>query len=392
MSTPKHRLQTTKIMKTKIFTIAILIFLSTISAFAQTTKPRFIHEPDLRKILPKFLNSQGFLDPQFAELTAKPSPYYSDFYGIQALANTTKEGIKRNFVPKFAEIAAEDEQTITLKFKNGWTGKFYPNSSLKTFGIEVKFDHVELSGDTWLELQKNLADFFNILKTAKLEKRYLIPNPHYKDEQIVAKQLAKKNQIQVRVATIAEMQNEKKSVLLYPEGVHGDVEAYQKLKTNVLDKEKFDWIAMEMLMPSQQKDLDIFINSVENSPEHLRTRKVLLEYFKDAWNGRKGPKTSAEENYYFKIVELMRAKKTRVIGVEKASAEYIFFRYGENKFGGAVRSLWWAQLLPKTGQGLIFGGSGHFTIPNAINFQDFQARLNPKMKMFSLEEIKIRKN
>lgn len=379
-------------MRHTLLTAIILIVLSSISAFAQTTKPRFIHEPDLRKMLPKFLNSQGFLDPKFAEAVSKPSHYYSDFYGIQALANTTKDGIKRDFVSKFAEVVTEDENTITLKFKNGWTGKFYPNSSVKTFGIEIKFDHVEVSGDTWQDLQKNLADFFNILKTAKLEKRYLIPNPHYKDEQIVAKQLAKKNQIQVKVAPIAEMQNEKKSVLLYPEGVHGDVEAYQKLKANVLDKEKFDWVAMEMLMPSQQKDLDIFINSAENSPEYLRTRKVLLDYFKDAWNGRRGPKTSAEENYYFKIVEQMRQQKTRVIGIEKSSAEFIFFRYGENKFGAAVRSLWWAQLLPKTGKGLIFGGSGHFTIPNAINFQDFQLMLNPKMKMFTLEEIKIRKN
>jgi hypothetical protein len=380
-------------MKNKLLTAIILIVLTSVFVFGQAVKPRFVHEPDLKKMLPKFLNSQGFLDPKFAETVSKASLYYTDFYGIQVLKDTTKESIKRDFVPKCAEVTAEDENTITLKFKNGWTGKFYPNSMLKSFGIELKYDHVEVSGDTWTELQKNLSDFFAILKISKLEKRYLIPNPHYKDEQIVAKQLAKKPQpLQIKVAPLSEFQNETNAVLLYPEGVHGNLEGYNKLKTEVLDKQKFDWIGLEMLMPSQQKDLDIFINAPENSPEHLRTRKVFLDYFKDSWNGRSGPKVAPEKLYYFKILEQMRANKTRVLGVEKTSAEYIFFRYGENKFGAAVRSLWWAQALPKTGKGLIFGGSGHFTLGDGIDFQDFQAMLNPKMKMYSLQEIKTRKN
>lgn len=384
-------------MKTKLFTIAILIFLSSILAFSQSVKPRFVHEPDLKLLLPKFLNSQGFMDPAFADATAKPSYYYSDFYGLQALADTTKEGIKRDFVPKLAEVTGEDENTITLKFKSGWTGKFYPNSSLKVVGIETKWDHVEVSGNTWQDLQKNLADFFDILKKNKLEKRYLRINPHYKDELVVYKQLTKHAQpAQIKVAPLAEFQKEKDAILLYPERVHGIVKGYEELKANVLDKQKFDWAALEMLPSSMQKDVDIYVKSPDNSPEYQRARKVLLDYFKDNWNGRAGPKTTAEENYYFKIVEQMRANKTRLIAMEKAiegsGAEYIFFRYGENKFGGAVRSYWWAKALPKTGKGLVFGGSGHFTGADSINFQDFQMLLNPKAKLFAIGEIKIRKN
>jgi hypothetical protein len=380
-------------MRYKVVTALILIVLSSLSAFAQTSKPRFVHEPDLRKMLPKFLTPQGFLDPKFAEAVARPSRYYSDFYGIQALLSITKEGLKRDFVPKLAEVAAEDENSITLKFKSGWTAKFYPHSTLKIMGVETPMDHVEVSGETWMDLQKNLADFYEILRQNKLEKRYLHVNPDYRDEQTVYEHLTKKPaRAPIKVAALGEFQNEKNALLLYPEGVHGNLKGYEKLKADVLDKQKFDWIAMEMLPPSMQKDLDIFVKSANSSPEYQRTRKVLLDYFKDSWNGRGGPKTAPEDNYYFKIVEQMRAQKTRVVGVEKASAEYIFFRYGENKFGGAVRSLWWAQLLPKTGRGLIFGGSGHFTDKDPINFQDFQDRLNPKMKMFALEEIKVRNN
>lgn len=383
-------------MKNIIFTIVFLILLSGL-AFAQATKPRFVHEPDLGKTLAKFLTPQGFLDPKFADATAKPSRYYSDFYGLQALADTTKEGIKRDFVPKLAEVVAEDENTLTLKFKNGYTGKFYPNSSLKVIGIETKWDHVEISGETWQDLLKNLADFLNILSKNKIEKKYLRINPYYGDEVKVYKQLTKHSApAQIKVAPLDEFQIEKNAVLLYPERVHGILKGYEELKANVLDKQKFDWMALEMLPSSMQKDVDIYVKSADNSPEYVRTRKVLLDYFKDNWNGRAGPKTTAEENYYFKIVEQMRTNKTRVIAMEKAieknGAEYIFFRYGENKFGGAVRSYWWAKALPKTGKGLVYGGSGHFTGGDSINFQDFQAMLNPKMKMFSIEEIKIRKN
>jgi hypothetical protein len=376
-------------MKYKLFTTIILIVLSSVFTFAQTTKPRFVHEPDLRKVLPKFLTPQGFLDPKYPEAVAKPSKYYTDFYGIHALADTTKDDIKRDFVPKFAEVTAEDENTISLKFKDGFSGKFYPHSAFKVMGITVNFDTVEISGDTWVEMRKNIDSFTKLLETNKLAKKYLRPNPYFKDEQLVFNQISKKG-IMPKVANFAEMQSEKNSLLIYPERVHGNVKDYEKFKADVLDKAQFDWIALEMLIPSQQKDLDVFINAPENSPEHLQTRKVLLGYFKDAWNGRAGPKTTAEENYYFKIVEQMRAKKTRVIAIEAATAEYLFFRNGETKFGAAVRSYWWAKLLPKKGKGLIFGGLAHFNDKDAINFQDFQAMLNPKLKMFVLEALKVR--
>ncbi len=387
--------------KAKLFISLAIVGLLLGAVFAQKSKssaevkPRFVHEPDLKTTLAKFLTPQGFLDPTFADATAKPSRFYSDFYGIQALADTTKEGIKRDFVPKFAEVVAEDENTITLKFKGGWSGRFYINASLKVLGIETKWDHVEVSGDTWQELLKNLGAFLDILNKNNLEKKYLRINPHYKDELVVYKQLTTNPPpVQVKVVPLAEFQNEKDAVLLYPEGVHGILKGYEELKADVLDKQKFDWMAMEMLGSSMQKDLDVYVRSVDNSPEYLRTRKVLLDYFKDNWNGRAGPKTTAEENYYFKIVEQMRANKTRLIAMEKAiekmGAEYIFFRYGENKFGAAVRSYWWATLLPKSGRGLVFGGSGHFTVSGPINFQDMETLVNPKMKMFALKPIKAR--
>ncbi len=376
----------------KLIPVLLIVAALASAAFAQAAKPRVAHEIDMRKSVPRFLTSQGFLDPKFAEAVAKPSPYLTDFYGVQALADTTKEGIKRDFVPKDAEVVAEDENTLELKFKNGYTGKFYIHATMKAVGLEVAYDHVEISGATWPELLKNLDDFRGIIQANKWEKRYFRPNPFYQDELAVAKQMAK-NAAPMHLAaspTLAEFQKETNAVLIYPEAVHGIVKGYEKFKADVLDKAQFNWLALEMLMPTQQKDLDAFVKAADGSPEYERMRKVLLTYFTDAWNGRAGPKTKPEDNYYFKIVEQMRARKIRVIGVEASTLEYIFFRYGENKFGGAVRSYQWAKALPKTGRGVLFGGSGHFTDPTPINFQDLLATLNPKLKQFVMEPLKMR--
>lgn len=362
------------------------------AAFAQTAKPRVAHEIDLRKSLPRFLTAQGFLDPKFAEATAKPSPYLTDFYGVQALRDLTKESLKRDFVPKFAEVVAEDDNTLEMKFKNGYTGKFYLHATMNAAGQSVPRDHVEISGAAWPELLKNLDDFRGIIQANKWEKRYFIPNPFYQEELAVAKQMAKNATLVLPTTspTLAEFQKEANAVLIYPEGVHGNVKGYEKFKADVLDKAQFNWLALEMLTPPQQKDLDAFVKAADGSPEYERTRKVLLTYFTDAWNGRAGPKTKPEDNYYFKIVEQMRQRKIRAVGVEASTLEYIFFRYGENKFGGAVRSYQWAKALPKTGRGVLFGGSGHFTDPTPINFQDLLPTLNPKLKQFVMEPLKMR--
>ncbi|MGH9839130.1 MAG: hypothetical protein ACREEM_10130 [Blastocatellia bacterium] len=115
----------------------------------------------------------------------------TDFYGIQALAETTRETLKRDFTPKYAEVVTEDENTLEMKFKSGYTGKFYIHATLKVAGQSLPHDHVEISGATWPELLKNLADFRGILQSNKWEKRYLIPNPFYRDELAVARQMAK---------------------------------------------------------------------------------------------------------------------------------------------------------------------------------------------------------
>lgn len=355
---------------------------------ATNSAPRYVDEPDLKTLLPRVLTPQGFLDRNFAKATAKPSPYYTDFYGAQALADTTKERIKRDFVPKYAEVVGEDEHKLTLKFKSGWTGTFYPHSTLRVMGIEVPFDHVYVSGNTWQEMLRNLDEFRDLLKARKLEKAYLIPNPHYKDELVVDKKMTGNGPPAKLVVDpkLTDMEQSSNAVVIYPEGVHGNVEGYNKFNAEVLTQHRFDWIGMEMLPTSMQKDLDAFIHAGDGTPEYARARKVMIDYFTNSWN-RTVPKTTGEENYYFKIVDMMRTKNTRVIGLENVDSPYILFRYGENLFGAAVRSYNWAQAVPSSGRGLVYGGGGHFYNSQLINFQDFLQMRNPSVKFFAVAPI-----
>ncbi len=56
----------------------------------------------------------------------KPAPIYTDFYGMQALADTTLGKILADFVPKFATETARSEHSITLLFnKKGYTAEFF---------------------------------------------------------------------------------------------------------------------------------------------------------------------------------------------------------------------------------------------------------------------------
>ncbi len=359
---------------------------------ATSSTPRYVDEPDLKKLLPRVLNAQGFLDPNFSKAIAKPSQYYKDFYGAQALADTTKEKIQQDFVPKYAEVVSDDEHTLTLKFKSGWTAIFYPHSTLRVAGAEVPFDHVYISGNTWQEMLKNLDEFRGLLKARKLEKKYLIPNPFYKQELIVYKKMTEagapaKLNVDPNLTVFQQRPN---ALLIYPEGVHGVLAGYTKFNTDVLTPYQFDWIGMEMVPTTMQKDLDAFVRAGDATAEYARARKVIVDYFAGAWNGRAGPKTTGEENYYFKIVDLMRMKKTRVIGMEDSNIPYIIFGYGESQFGGAVRSYMWAQAVPTSGRGLVYGGSAHFDSSQPINFQDFLQMRNPGVKFFTVAPIKLR--
>lgn len=357
------------------------------------TAPRYQDVPDLKTLLPRFLTKQGFLDPEFSAQVGVPSPYYTDFYGAQALANITRQEIRRDFVPKFASMIAEDQHSITLQFKSGYTARFYPHSALVIKGIVFPFDHVYISGDTWRALEKNLNDFRGIIVSNGWQSRYLVPNPEYHAELAVAAEIAKPGPAPVLTVDpdLKKFETYRNAVLIVPEGVHGIPSTGFDTLYPLLKTHSFDWLGMEMLPASMQSTLDDFTQAPAGSPAYVAARKALIQYFASAWNGQSGqPKTTGENNYYFKLVDEARTRHVRLIGMESSPLVYDVFRYGESSFGANVRSYLWAQKVPLHGRGVVYAGSAHFTSPRPTNFQNFLQRRDPSLRFFVLKPLHVR--
>jgi len=357
------------------------------AAAAATPANRYVHNPDLGSLIKRFLSPQGFMDPGFPPTVARPSRYLTDFYGVQALKDVSRVRILSDFVPSAAEKIAEDENSVTLRFAKGYTARFFPNSSLSVVGQTTPVSHVEISGETWQELGANLADFRGRLAAAKLEDAYLIPNKFYADEVTTYDQMTKGKAAPITVdADGKAIKASRDGVLLLPEGVHGRPEDVT-LAIETIRAGKFDWIGMEMIGTDQQPIFDAFNRAKKGTPAYAEARAKVVAYFAEAWNGRAGPKTTGEENLYFKLVEAAHDAGVRVIGIEASSLDYLLFRYGETQFGAAVRNLWWAQATPPTGRGIIFGGGAHFNLAQPVNIQDFLQVQRPGRPMFSLKPI-----
>ena len=357
---------------------------------AQDATNRVRHAPEIPALVKPFLTTQGFLDPEFAAAVAAPSRYYSDFFGLQAIRDVPKTRIVSDFVPAHGEVVSEDSASVTIRFKAGYTARFFPRSTLDVMGSTAPISQVAISGDPWRMLRQNLQSFLALLDTLKLTDTYLVPNPGYADEVVVARQLSSGTPAVVRAdSTFATFAQSADGVLLIGERVHGRPEDLA-IVTRVLESTKIDWLGLEMLDVANQPALDAYNRSKAGSAEHTQARAKLIAYFANAWNGRAGPKTTGEENPYFKLVEAAHARGVRVIALEAASLPYLLFRYGEVDFGGAVRSLWWVQRAPASGRGIIFGGSAHFNSAKPVNVQDFIAARQPKRPVFSSKPIEKR--
>ena len=362
------------------------------AAAPQPAQPRVIDKPDLAPIIKRVANPKGYgYDPGFLALISKPSPYYTDFFGIQALKDLTKKKIEQDFVPKYASVVKDGDNSLELKFKSGWSAKFYVNSTLEIMGLAVPFDHVYISGDTYGEIEKNIDEFREILKAQQLEDTYLIKNPYYAEELEAQKRLDVGDASSVTVTSdpdLKQFSQQKTAVWIYPDGVHGNYTAFKDFY-NVLKTADFDWLGLEALPIAMQKTLDTFIDAKEGSAEYIQARKTLLSVLSNGWDKRFGLKGPPEEGPFFKTLELMRERGKHVYGLD-APLEYTTFRYGETPFGGAVRGDLWARSVPMTGRGIVFGGSAHFMFPQSVNFQDFLHLRNREVKFYSVTKIEPR--
>lgn len=338
-------------------------------------------------VIGRFLGPDNFMDPEFPPTVATPSPYLTDFFGVQAIADVSREEIVADFVPRFAEVTGQNEHWVALTFKDGFTATFYPVSSLVVLGFEAPISHVVVSGDNWRQARGNVEALIGRIREIGREGAYLLDNPDYGLELTTYETMQAGITASVEIdPDLSGFRTSADGLLLFPEAVHGiSTDADELMK--VIDGGGFDWIGLEALNLDQQEDLDAFNDAEAGTPEYERARAELVEYFADAWNGRAGPRTTGEENYYFKLCEAAHAAGARVIALEGASPAFLLFRYGETSFGSSVRSLIWANATPSSGRGILFGGGAHFHYPDVPMVQDFVAAESPERPIFAVRDL-----
>ncbi len=354
-------------------------------ASPDSTIERTFRQPDLARVIPRYLNDQGFLDADFPPTVAYPSPFMGDMFGVQALADIPAGEIKADLLGHGAELMSEDSVSLTLSIHDTFQVQVFPHSGIDFVGNLAGYSHAWVDGATWQQNRANVQSFITLLDSLGLAQKYLLANAWYDREMITEAQ--RDSRLAARVDTIAMEQVSElgeNDVLLIPEAVHG-ISTDADVATAALESEAFEWIGMEMLNRYQQPLLDRYNQSEPGSEEFESARAELIAYFEEAWNGRAGTKTSGEENFYFQLVEHAKAHGVDVIAMEDASIEFLLFRFGETEFGGAVRSLAWAEAVPESERGIVFGGSAHFTLDATYNVQDFLAAMYPDRSFAAFE-------
>jgi hypothetical protein len=167
---------------------------------------------------------------------------------------------------------------------------------------------------------------------------------------------------------------------------HGSEDSYRQIWTFLEgqgDSPGFDWLGLEMLTVDRQTLLDAYTGSEKNSEAFREAETELLAIFEKSWNNRFGYPEAPEENHYFRLIRWARGHGVRVIALD-AVGEYTLYRYGEFPLGSTVRNMVWADAVPLSGKGVIFGGSAHFVpLPaTPYTFQDYVKKRDPGMKFF----------
>ncbi|MBD2770287.1 hypothetical protein IC235_20565 [Hymenobacter sp. BT664] len=343
----------------------------------------YIHDIDATPLFARVNDATGRTSEEFIRAVGRPARFLTDFYGYQALRLTSPERIKRDFVPKYAQVVREDNNVLELKFNSGWNGTFYSNTAMRIRAFNtytVPIDHFYASGATFRDFLPRLEEFRDIIRREGLESRYLIPNPDYELELDTEAKLPQLRPAPViRGDEINTFPSQTNAILILPDE-HGNESIYNGLYTALSNADIYDWFALEMMNERLQGDVNTFLSAPEGSDAFLKAKKALLDYYDTAWN-QYFPGTR-ENNNYFRLIDLARRKGKRVYALEKVDNLNFFFRYGEFPFGLYVRNNGWAKNLPATGRGIVFGGSAHFEGPGAVNTQDFVHLYHPELRIY----------
>lgn len=343
------------------------------------------HNVDMPKLLNRVTNPSKFgYSQEFLNFTGKPCKHLTDFFGVMALKDISKEMLSDDFIKTGeAIVKSEGEHIITLVFKAGFEGTFYCNCNMNMGKISSPTDHIEFDYPDYSQCHNAMENFVKLIENLGLNKKYLIKNPYYDEEILTASQSALKLETSLPVFDPDGDLYIKypDSIYIFPDNVHGIATRVKQL-LDFVSVHNFDSIGFEMLHEELKTVIEVYCRSDFQSKSFLEAENTLADYFSKNWV-LKADFKSKKDNYFMQTLKICKQRGIKIYPLESSRIDYVLFRYGETPFGGAVRSAIWAKNLPAYGKSIVFGGSAHFDASEAYNFQDFMLLRNNNIKIFT---------
>jgi hypothetical protein len=319
--------------------------------------------------------------PVLFERVAAPDPYLSDFFGIQVLQPVPAERVLADLVPTYAELVSREPHALTLDVTGGPRVVFRYDTRLVVNGnrVAVPWARVELREPASYPAEP--ARFREMLAQAGLAEAYLVANPYYAVEQVVALQMLQASSsiepAPVRPDT-AGFGASSHAVILVGE-THGGTEAYDRALA-LLGSPSVEWIAIEMLSEDLQPALDAWLGAEPGTSDESRSK--VLDYYRDNWNTRGHEVTpDPSANPYFRLIDAARGLGKPVYALD-TEPSFMLFRFGEFPLGATVRDFVWASNIPPAGRGVVYGGSSHFLATRRPNMLTFLRERFPEIAIF----------
>lgn len=316
------------------------------------------------------------------ERVAVPSPFLTDLFGYQPVADLTPAQILEDLVPDHASVVERTPDALTLDFTAGPRVVF-------RFGSELVFNQNSVDGHyARVEIRDPAGypagpvAFRTALEQAGVAGKYLIPNPYFAAEQVVrARMQDPPASAPEPVSTDTAGFGASSHAVIVVAETHGGTGPWETAR-NLLQSGSVEWIGIEMLGEDLQKALDLYFErgGVNAGP----ARSTLLEYYGANWNTRGHEVTEdPADNPYFRLIEIARSLGIPVYALD-AEADYILFRFGEFPLGAAVRDFVWASNVPAFGRGVLYGGSSHFLPTRQPNMLTFLREKYPDIAIFTI--------
>lgn len=134
---------------------------------------------------------------------------------------------------------------------------------------------------------------------------------------------------------------------------------YLKKVRKMISLPEIDWVAIEMIPASLQEEVDVYIQSTdESSSQFKNAERKLKEYFANV------PdlffKKDGEPSFYFTVLKDARKYKKRLIALD-VDTKYIALADSDGEGVSMIfRNSFWASRIPTKGRGIIYGGNDHF--------------------------------